>query len=262
MININGKIISGKSVTVIKEQEISGGELGKTQENGEMQLGESINIDELLIDVDVIDVNISVSDVTDEIRMHLCGRVKNDKDISFDVQEMDGKLKIISKVNGTCYKRDLKLCIIVPRKKVFKKINIKTNLGNIFLDEEVKMNDLTVISNNGNLEIKAKFSVIYVRTVRGDVNIATNADDDIFVVLSSKTGNISVELSNIKHINLSLDTRTGRIRCRHRENVGYDADISASTVTGNIKIKWSLGIKLKMVLHPVLFSDNTGCFYK
>ena len=237
MININGKIISGKSVTVIKEQEISGGELGKTQENGEMQLGESINIDELLIDVDVIDVNISVSDVTDEIRMHLCGRVKNDKDISFDVQEMDGKLKIISKVNGTCYKRDLKLCIIVPRKKVFKKINIKTNLGNIFLDEEVKMNDLTVISNNGNLEIKAKFSVIYVRTVRGDVNIATNADDDIFVVLSSKTGNISVELSNIKHINLSLDTRTGRIRCRHREKVGYDADISASTVTGNIKIK-------------------------
>ena len=107
----------------------------------------------------------------------------------------------------------------------------------LIINEEVKMNDLTVISNNGNLEIKAKFSVIYVRTVRGDVNIATNADDDIFVVLSSKTGNISVELSNIKHINLSLDTRTGRIRCRHREKVGYDADISASTVTGNIKIK-------------------------
>ena len=236
MININGKNIFGKSTTIVNGRIIGGGELGKTKKFDETRLEKARGIKKILINSDISDVDFSVSDSLEEIKIHFYGQVVIDGELSFNVRKDGSELQIKSKNSGSSFNGNLKLDITVPRKMFFEKISIKTISGDICLNKEILANSIKMVSTAGKLENYAKFTSYNARTMSGNIDITVDAENDISIVASSISGSISVDLNNIGDVMLSPSSMSGRVRNSHRKQEGYIADIDASTMSGNVII--------------------------
>ena len=88
---------------------------------------------------------------------------------------------------------------------------------------------------NGNLKLNIAipqkiFKVISVKSSSADVILNVN--------ISSMSGDITAEFSNIGYINLYTNSMSGSVRNRHKEvKDGYNADVDISTMSGDIRIR-------------------------
>ena len=232
MISINGKVISGKSVTMVNGRIINGGEIRKKklQKFDERKSEKGKNIDKILIDT-IADVNVSISN-SSKIEAHLYGKAEIDWDINFDVQVVNRELRItLRPVVG--FNGKLKLDITVPQ-RTFKVISAKSLSADITLNEGVSAEHLIAETVAGDLETSATANNVSISTVSGDVDLCINAINDISVDVSTVSGDVSATFNNIVHINLSASSVSGRVKNHHRSSNGYTADVDISTTSGDI----------------------------
>lgn len=71
-----------------------------------------------------------------------------------------------------------------------------------------------------------------------NIELYIEAIKDINVNISSMSGDITAEFSNIGYINLYTNSMSGSVRNRHKEvKDGYNADVDISTMSGDIRIR-------------------------
>ena len=85
MININGRIFSGSTVTIINGRMVKGGGTGKIQKFDEKKSEDANNVEKILIDSTFVDVNISVSN-SSSVEAYFYGQAEVDGDVNFDVR--------------------------------------------------------------------------------------------------------------------------------------------------------------------------------
>lgn len=235
MITINGKVLSGKAVTIVNGQVIMGGGIGKPRKFDESKVQDCSNIDKIAIYSTFCDVNISVSN-SSKIEAHFCGEAEVDGDVNFDVQVVNRELRVSLKFAGNCFNGNLKLNVTVP-KKTFKVISVTSSSADITLNEGVLTDYLKVKTKSGDLETNATVKNVSVSTTSGDVELCINATQNINVEVSTTSGDVSAEFNNIGHINLSTSSKSGDVRNRHKGSKGYIANVDISTTSGDIRIR-------------------------
>lgn len=235
MININGRIFSGSTVTIINGRMVKGGGTGKIQKFDEKKSEDANNVEKILIDSTFVDVNISVSN-SSSVEAYFYGQAEVDGDVNFDVRMVNRELKITLKFTGNCYNGNLKLDVTVPD-KTFKVISAKSVSADITLSENVSTEHLKVKTHSGDLETNATFATASITTMSGDVELYINAIKDIDVEISTMSGDVSTEFNNIGHVNLSTSSMSGDVRNRYKGGAGYTADVDISTMSGDIRIR-------------------------
>lgn len=235
MININGRIFSGSTVTIINGRMVKGGGTGKIQKFDEKKSEDANNVEKILIDSTFVDVNISVSN-SSSVEAYFYGQAEVDGDVNFDVRMVNRELKITLKFTGNCYNGNLKLDVTVPD-KTFKAISAKSVSADITLSENVSTEHLKVKTHSGDLETNATFATASITTMSGDVELYINAIKDIDVEISTMSGDVSTEFNNIGHVNLSTSSMSGDVRNRYKGGAGYTADVDISTMSGDIRIR-------------------------
>lgn len=192
-------------------------------------------IEELVINSSFIDVNISTSN-SSKIEVYFYGQANIAGNINFDVKVMDHELKITLQPFGTCFENNLKLDVVVPQ-KIFKAILVNTSFANITLNKGVSTNSLEVRTQSGTLKTSATFTNLFVSTTNGNVDFYINAIKDIFVNISTIEGDVWTEFENIRYINLSTNSIDGNLSNCHTGRTGYTANVTISTIGGNINIR-------------------------
>ena len=235
MININGRIFSGSTVTIINGRMVKGGGTGKIQKFDEKKSEDANNVEKILIDSTFVDVNISVSN-SSSVEAYFYGQAEVDGDVNFDVRMVNRELKITLKFTGNCYNGNLKLDVTVPD-KTFKVISAKSVSADITLSENVSTEHLKVKTHSGDLETNATFATASITTMSGDVELYINAIKDIDVEISTMSGDVSTEFNNIGHVNLSTSSMSGDVRNRYKVGAGYTPDVDISTMSGDIRIR-------------------------
>ncbi len=71
----------------------------------------------------------------------------------------------------------------------------------------------------------------------GDVELYIDAKENISVGISTMSGDVSAEFSNVGYIDLSTSSMSGNIRNRHKGATGYTANVDISTMSGDIRIR-------------------------
>ena len=231
---INGRVFSGGNVTIVNGRVISGGGTSKTKKIDERKSTNVNTVEKIVIDSTVVDVNVSVSN-SPKIEAHFYGQADVDGNMDFDVYVVNRELRITLKFLG-CYNGSLKLDVAVPQ-KTFKAITANTSSADITLDEGVSTDYINVKTKSGDIVCNATFTNASIETKSGDIELYIEAKQDIFVDISTKSGDVSAEFNNVGYIDLSTKSMSGKIRNRHKEESGYIARGNISTMSGDIKIR-------------------------
>lgn len=235
MISINGRNFLGKNKIIIKGRIINEGGLCNSQAFDATKIKDANNLDKVIIDSTFADVNVLVSD-SSNAEVHFYGHAELDGNITFDVQVVNRELRVILKYIGNYFNGELQLDITLPQ-KTFEVISVTSSSSAIVLNNGVSANHLIVKNMAGDLKTSATFTNASINTVNGDIRLDTNATTNINLDISTMSGNVSVNLNNIGHINLSTNPIGKMVQNTHKDISGYTADVSISSMSGNIKIK-------------------------
>lgn len=136
-----------------------------------------------------------------------------------------------------CSSKELTADIAIPN-KLLENLSVVTDSGDIFVEESVLfVNGLSVFTNAGYIECYAPFRTSFAATSEsGDCDLFINARKHITVDFKTTSGNFLGVLSNVGMVQLCTSKTTGIIRNRHTDRLGPSADITISSVSGDIRI--------------------------
>lgn len=201
----------------------------------ERKFEDSTDIENIVIDLIVGEVNISVSS-SSEIETHFYGEVETEGEAQFSVQVANKELKIAFKITDKCYKHNLKLDVVLP-KKIFFEISARTLLGNIALRKNVSAYDLNLQTINGNVETDAEFADAYISTIKGNVKLNVDAQENLWVEISATHGDVVATFNNVCLINLYARSIHGKFTNSHNSRDGYLANVEILVMEGDVTIK-------------------------
>lgn len=247
-------VISGNDIAIINGKVV--GETKNRKKIDEKKSERASEIKKILINSSAIDVRISTSN-TSNVDVNLHGEAYVEGKIDFNVYVLDHELVVKADINGYGVFNELIIDIIVPENKLFEEINFKSssadleigksvyanclklesNSGDFTLHEGVLVNKLSVESSSGDLETDATFTYASIVTVSGDIELYTDAQNDIGIEIYTTSGDVNLQFNNIGKINVSKKTVSGSFKNKHKENGKYNANLSVSTISGDIKIK-------------------------
>lgn len=169
MISINGRVFSGRNVTIVNGRVIRGGGTDNSQKFDERKAKDCSNIEKIAINSTFADVNVSASN-SSNVEAHFYGEADIDGDVNFDVRVVNRELRITLEFTGNCFNGNLKLDVTVPQ-KTFKVISAKSSSADITLNESVSTDYLKVKTQSGDLETNARVNTVSVFTMSGDIRI-------------------------------------------------------------------------------------------
>lgn len=126
--------------------------------------------------------------------------------------------------------------VAVPN-KVFDSICVKTTIGDIAVKKDVKTVSTALKSTSGDIELTTTAKKTVAQTTNGDVDIVAHAEDDIVIVVQTKTGDVSVSLGNVKDVKFNASTKSGRTCCKHVDDGKYLASVVAQTTIGDVIVR-------------------------
>lgn len=227
-ININGSVIINGKV-------INGQNTGNYRKIDETRLEYYCNVENINIDSTIADVNVSTSNI-EKISVRLHGEANLTGDVKLDVQNRSKTIYVSVKNTGSFSNSNLKLDIVLPY-KLFNEIYVNTMSADVIIDEGVCVNYIKVNSKSGDFASNIAFKRAEVNTMSGDIEIEINAKEDIFAELSTKSGDVNLDLKNIRYVNLLGKSMSGTVRNKHENSKGYIANLQVSTMSGDIMIK-------------------------
>lgn len=205
----------------------------KNQKVDERKFEDASKVERITIDSTFVDVNISVSEQS-KVEAHLYGQSNAESEIEFDVGLVNHKLRITVKTDS--FIGNLKLDITVPS-KVFKSISVKTSSADVFFHENISTELLEVETMSGDLNTNATFNSAYITSMSGDIDLCTNAQNDITAKASTMSGDVSAEFNNIGYIDASANSMSGDVKNHHKDQSGHYAKVNISTMSGDIRIR-------------------------
>lgn len=198
---------------------------------------EEANIEAITIDSGFAKINVISSSIS---TINICFRGQSDVsgEAKFDAIVVDHELRISFIATSVCYDGEFSIELLVPE-KLFKKFCIKSSSGNITLGKGVCAEHLEVKTRSGSLKTFATFASASLTTINGNLNLYTDAKDDLSADLSTQSGKIVAEFHHIGYIQLFIKTTDGsNITNHHRsETDGYTARVNIHTSKGDICIK-------------------------
>lgn len=157
--------------------------------------------------------------------------------MDFNVYMIKRELKIELKSEANSYGKNLQLDVIVPH-KIFKEISIESiTSGDINLSENISTEYLKLKSGSGDLKTSATFDKASINSCHGDVELSIYANKDICMEITTRSGDVSTKLNNIRHVNIATKSVIGEFINHHTEATGYIANVNISTITGDITIE-------------------------
>ena len=170
---------------------------------------------------------------TNTINAHFFGHATTDGTTKFDVSTFGNEVKITAKLTGNSM--NLRLDIDIPT-RMFEKIDVKSENGNINIFEGIRVKRLNLKSTNGNVESNAVFEDINANSMNGNTEVYLNANSDVKLDVSSMNGNSIVKLRNISRCNLSTSSMNGSVRNHFHPTTGYIAGGRVSSMNGNVRV--------------------------
>lgn len=136
-----------------------------------------------------------------------------------------------------CSSKELTADVLIPN-KLLENLSVVTDSGDVFVGESLLfIGDLSISTNTGYIESYAPFRVSFeASSESGDCDLFITARKNIAINFKTISGNFLAVLNNVGPVNLNASKTTGLIRNRHIEGLGSSADISISSVTGDIRI--------------------------
>ena len=235
MISINGGIFGGTKGRKSTNRNGVGEKKKKILVFDERKVENPLDIESIRIDLIVGEVNISVSS-SSEIETHFYGEVETEGEAKFSVQVANKELKIAFKITDKCYKHNLKLDVVLP-KKIFFEISARTLSGNIALGKNVSAYDLNLQTINGNVETDAEFADAYISTNNGNVNVNVAAQENLWVEISTMNGDVVTTFNNVRLIIFYANSMYGKVKNSHNCKNGYLANVEILVMKGDVTIK-------------------------
>ncbi len=237
MIVINGRVFTGKNISIINGQVIQGSESpGENHSYDETKREDSSKIDRILITTGTVPITISRSS-SSEIVARMYGEAKHNGTVDFDVTTVNRDLKINLNISATSYVGTLRLEVNLPE-KIFHVISVETETGNLTLKKDVFSESLQVETQTGNINCETSISDVSIITQTGNVNFTVEAIEDLNVYINTQTGKITTTFRNICGLELRAKSTSGRVRKHYTPSiVGYYATARLYSQTGNITIQ-------------------------
>lgn len=120
-------------------------------------------------------------------------------------------------------------------------VDLITVSGDVLLhDENMEFSSLGFQSTSGNVEIHSAFQSCIVETVSGNINLAPCVQKNVQIVAYSISGDISIELTSFGNSVFKCQTISGNIVNNYTTSSsdnGFTAEVTASTVSGNVLIR-------------------------
>lgn len=209
----------------------------KMKEFDEFKSASANNIQKITVDTTIANINFTVSN-SSNIKAHLYGQAEIDGNINLDFCIVNHELKITSKYIGNYRSSYLNLDVAVPQ-KTFNSIHATSTSATITLIESVDTGFLELKTFSGDLKIIGTFPKTIISTKKGNVNLCLNARKNIYVKITTISGNVFAKLNNIRKIQLSATSKIGNIRNSHDKFIssGYKAKVNISTMNGKIVLE-------------------------
>ena len=194
------------------------------------------NIDKISISSISADINVLASTLSKDIKVHFSGEADMNGNIDFDVSIVKRTLKVQLKSSGTFCNSSFKLDIFLPG-KTFKEISFDTISGDIDLgDSDISVEYLESSTTSGCFDSRAKFKKASIRTTSGNIDLYTEANQNISIEANTISGNVWIEPKNINDIELYTSTISGTRINNHHYTGDYKATIKTYTVSGDVTI--------------------------
>lgn len=235
---INGKMFNGSKITIINGRIISGGNMNceESKKIDEQKSTKANNISQIHVNSDFANIILTPNNSDSEsVDAHLSGNITTDGNTEFEVNTSGNEIQISAKLTGNYMNGDLTLNIAIPA-KMFDKITVINEDGNITLDKGINSKTLVLKTQNGNVHSSALFESINAKSMNGNVKLCVNANSDIKLNASTLNGNARVELHNISQCNLSASTDNGIVKNRFTASKGYVVNGKVSSMNGDVKI--------------------------
>lgn len=223
-VTINGRTILGKHHVSTATQQFS--KLKKITGKG---------IEAIAIVSEIADVEVVATD-SKFIEANLDGK-KNEKcNYCFEFNKSRNQLEILVDVKDGCFIGEAKLKVSVP-KQLFDEISIETTSNDIKVNRDVSANILKAKSVSGDIETSAIFNKSKISTTSGNVEIIVEVPkEDMVLIVDTISGDVRAKLDKIKYLGLYTNTISGKVKNKHKEGEMYEADVTISTISGDIKI--------------------------
>lgn len=177
-----------------------------------------------------------VTNNTSNITARLYGECSFDGSApSLSVTKAGDKVNIDVKWSGSYISKNLSLDISIPN-SLYNSINAKNQSENITVKNSVQTKQLNVNTISGDLSVETKTcKSLNVSSTSGDINAIVTANTDVLVNLETVSGEINLNLLNVVKLDLQSKSMFGNTQnCFNNSSIGYTAQISASTISGNI----------------------------
>lgn len=207
-----------------------------------------VNIDEFnkfLNETNKIFISSHASDVTitensePEFDIHFYGECTYiEEQPKLQVSELTEELRIEIIYKGKSISSKLKLDIKIPP-KIYESICINSMSGNINTDKSIKSEILQLDNMSGNIYTSSEnIKNTLIQTMSGNIRLEKIAKyNDMLINTQTMSGNIDIILHNISNLNITSKTMSGKINNHFFNSLdGYNAFVSASTMSGNINI--------------------------
>lgn len=228
------------SVTIIRNGQVisAGDECGEKRTFDEVKNEHANDVDSLSIDCVCGSVTVMEKN-TSNITVHFSGTatVVGD-DLKFSAEVVNRELRVRLKTKGNIIGGNLKINITIPSEKTFKKFSFESKSTDLEILGRVLTREFEAETMSGDVSGEVSFKNAFVKTMSGDIDLEILAKDDVTLRSTSMSGDISARLHNIGRVILNTKSMSGDVTNRHNESTdGYTANIDASTMSGDIKIK-------------------------
>ncbi len=184
-------------------------------------------LDQIVIDADLSNVVVKYIGSND-INVVIYGK---DKDI---IKVDEGNTDIIINKQSSrefcLFNCEDKIILYLP--KYFKKLDVRTDLGNVDTSE-VNLEELYVYSEAGNINAGlVNKAIIYSEIGNTTINEIDGKEDSS---ISSNTGNITI--NKINNLNVDAKSNVGKVEINKSNDEMNEFNLKISTEVGNIKVR-------------------------
>ena len=199
------------------------------------------DVNRIIVDSD-IKVKMSACN-TNEVTACIYGSSMEEREIKFSVTRFGDEIRVFVRAGrttdttafGSDKERGLTLNVQIPT-IVFEKIYVESKNSNIDVKSSVHANIITADNKNGNIYISAVFRLLNIDCQNGNVEVDTEACNDIIVNITNKNGNVDVIIENIGVYEVSVDSKNGTCRNNPRLKGKYTASGYIMTKNGHMKV--------------------------
>lgn len=192
-------------------------------------------IDNIVINLPYTNVSVYQS-TSSKVEVRLVGEISIvGESVKYRVQRRNRNLVIILVVQGDVTKVNLEADIYLPD-KYFNLISIFGTSSDIYVEKGIFAKNLRIRTESGKVETGITFEKAELKSADSELNVHINAESDIEVSILTDSGDININLNNIKMEEINIHSVLGSVRYHHREAEGYKAVINASSRDGNIFI--------------------------